>query len=280
MARSRGVGDRGGPRTPADAAYLQRFDTHMALPLVAAAVLPIFLVPGGIYPTLSAIVFIASWLVFVLDLVVYERRRVHYLQTWLGRFDLTVVVLTAPWFLVLGPDESKFVLLIRFARIFRLVMATRGARRLFERLGRVAIVAAVAVVLGSATAFRAEHATNPGFATFGDALWWGIVTLTTVGYGDIVPHTTTGRVAGVMIMITGISVLGLLAGSMAGFFGLGDDPPAEAPPAGADHPDEPDRPGSRDALALEVVELRTQVARLADEVARLTEPTDPARDTS
>ncbi len=49
-----------------------------------------------------------------------------------------------------------------------------------------------------------EHPKNPGFATVGDALWWGIVTLTTVGYGDIVPKTSAGRWAGVSIMITGI----------------------------------------------------------------------------
>jgi hypothetical protein len=49
------------------------------------------------------------------------------------------------------------------------------------------------VVLGSLVAYHAEHPTNPGFATIGDALWWGIVTLTTVGYGDIVPKTPAGR---------------------------------------------------------------------------------------
>ena len=232
VATARLVGQVGGPRTLDDAEALARFDKRMALPLIAGAVLPLFLLPeGGDFPILATAVFIAAWLVFVVDLVVYERRRVRYLQTWLGRFDLTVVVLTAPWFLIVGPVDSKFVMLIRLARIARLVMAGRGARLLFERLGKVALVAAGAVVIGAATAYRAEHATNPGFATFGDALWWGIVTLTTVGYGDIVPHTTAGRVTGVMIMITGISVLGLLAGSMAGFFGIDDTPLRTHPPS-------------------------------------------------
>jgi len=48
-------------------------------------------------------------------------------------------------------------------------------------------------VIGSLVAYHAEHPVNPEFATVGDALWRGIVTVTTVGYGDIVPKTTTGR---------------------------------------------------------------------------------------
>ena len=84
------------------------------------------------------------------------------------------------------------MVLLRLARLARLVMATKGARRLFERLGRVAIVAGGVVVIGSLVTYYAEHPTNPEFATVGDALWWGIVTLTTVGYGDIVPKTPSG----------------------------------------------------------------------------------------
>src|SRR5262249_56513789 len=98
-----------------------------------------------------------------------------------------------------------------------------------------AVVAGGVVVIGSLVAYHAEHPTNPGFATVGDALWWSIVTLTTVGYGDIVPKTETGRWAAVIIMFTGIAVLGLLAGSLASFFRLDNgkqsagSPPADAP---------------------------------------------------
>jgi voltage-gated potassium channel len=76
------------------------------------------------------------------------------------------------------------------------------------------------VVLASLGAYQAEHATNSEFAAIGDAFWWGIVTLTTVGYGDSVPKTTAGRFCGVAITITGIAVLGVLAGSLASRFSL------------------------------------------------------------
>jgi len=259
---------KGQARSPADAEALARFNQRMAVPLVISAVVPLFLLPGGAYPFLAAAVFIVSWLVFLVDLVVHERRLVNYLGTWLGRFDLLVVVLTAPWFLIVGTGGGKFVILIRLARVARVLMATVGARRLFKRLGAVALVAVGVIVVGAAVAYRAEHATNPEFKTFGDALWWAIVTLTTVGYGDIVPDTTAGRVDGVMIMVVGVSVLGLLAGSLASFFGLGTPASTGAPIEASDDT------GSREAVATEIGELRSQVARLADEVARLTSPHD------
>jgi len=160
----------GQARSPEDAAALEQFDERFALPLVLSAILPIVLAPGSTRSVLAAVVNIVAWIVFIVDFVVHERRLTHYLTTWLGRFDLSVVVLTAPWFLIFGPSEAKFVLLIRLARIARLAMATKGARRLFERLGRVALVAGLVVVFGAAVAYGAEHPTNPGFATFGDAV--------------------------------------------------------------------------------------------------------------
>jgi voltage-gated potassium channel len=108
------------------------------------------------------------------------------------------------------------------------------------------------------------------------------VTLTTVGYGDIVPITTAGRWAAVAIMVTGIAVLGVLAGSLASFFRV--DPPSEdgdapAPSDGGEGgaPPEPvatGPPATADvaALAAEIAALRRQVEVLT---SRLT-PDDHA----
>jgi voltage-gated potassium channel len=247
----------------------------MQLPIVVSAILPLLIVPQS-NGWVGAIVGVVTWLVFLFDYVVHTRRLERYGHTRVGRFDLFVVVATAPWFLFPGAQAFQFAALLRLARLARLVMATKGARRLFERLGRVVGVAGGVVVIGSLVAYHAEHPTNPGFATVGDALWWGIVTLTTVGYGDIVPKTTTGRWAAVVIMITGIAVLGLLAGSLASFFRLDNgtpsaaaspaEPPAESPagePAGSTAPHD----AALQALTTEVSALRLQVEALTARLA-------------
>jgi voltage-gated potassium channel len=254
----------------------------MQLPIVVSAILPLVIVPES-NGWVGVVVGVVTWLVFLVDYVVQARHLEHYGRTRLGRFDLFVVVATAPWFLIPGAQASQFVVLLRLARLARLVMATRGARRLFKRLGRVALVAGGVVVIGSLVAYHAEHPVNPEFATVGDALWWGIVTLTTVGYGDIVPKTTTGRWVAVVIMITGIAVLGLLAGSLASFFRLGNgQPSAGSPPADeAEHAPATPSDAALQALAAEVSALRYQVEILA---ARLTgalpglAPQEPAGD--
>jgi voltage-gated potassium channel len=116
------------------------------------------------------------------------------------------------------------------------------------------------LVICSLAAYEAERKTNPEFGSIGDAFWWGITTLTTVGYGDIVPITTAGRLAGVALMLTGIAVLGLLAGSLAEFFHLEEAEAEERSPetAAAEPVAVPD-----ELTALQG-ELRAVERRLAD----------------
>ena len=56
------------------------------------------------------------------------------------------------------------------------------------------------------------------FPTFGDGLWWAIVTLGTVGYGDIVPHTAWGRVVGSLVIVFGVTFIAFLTAIVTSAF--------------------------------------------------------------
>jgi voltage-gated potassium channel Kch len=74
------------------------------------------------------------------------------------------------------------------------------------------------VILTGALGFHAvEVGRNPSINGLGDSLWWALVTATTIGYGDIVPATTAGRVFGGFVMFTGIGVLGIWTAAIAAY---------------------------------------------------------------
>jgi voltage-gated potassium channel len=258
------------PVTAEQRKALKRWQAIWNLPIFVAAVVPLF-VTSPKTRWVQVAVGLGSWLVFLVDLIVQLRIAPDYLRRRNGKIDLGIVVLTFPFYLIPGINgNSAILLLARLARVVRLLLATAGLRRFAARVGKVAIVAAVIVVVASLGAYQAEHKTNPEFGTVGDALWWGIVTLTTVGYGDIVPKTTTGRLCGVVIMFTGIAVLGVLAGSLASLFNLqgssdsdsDEDRDAEA---GAD-------PTAGRSLPVELAALQAQlqaVERRLGELAQL-----------
>ena len=193
-----------------------------------------------------------------------------------GKIDLGIVVLTFPYYLIPGlSGASAILLLARLARVARLLLATAGLRRFAARLGKIALVAGVVVLIASLAAYQAEHKTNPEFATVGDSLWWGIVTLTTVGYGDIVPHTTAGRFAGIVIMFTGIAVLGVLAGSLASLFNLSESSENERAQRPA-----PTGAASPTAIQAELAVLQAQLRAAEDRLGKLVDriragPSDP-----
>ncbi|MCU1369124.1 MAG: Kef-type transport system, NAD-binding component [Ilumatobacteraceae bacterium] len=203
---------------------LVRWEKRMSPVIVLAALVPIVvaLAPrtkGDPYIGINVV----SWLIFLADLIVHLRWRPRYLKTGLGRFDLVIVVLTFPWYLIPGLQGTAILGLARLGRLLRLILAggtTKILRRLVERIGKASLYSLGLIIVCSEVVYRVEPASS-GFSTPSESIWWGFVTFTTVGYGDIVPETSTGRFVSVVLMVAGVALIGLLAGSLAEF--LADD---------------------------------------------------------
>jgi len=105
------------------------------------------------------------------------------------------------------------------ARIPGLALLARVVRN--ERSALTTVVALIVIVLlaAAAIAYALEGRAQPdAFGSIPQSLWWAMVTVTTTGYGDVVPHTPAGRVLAGGLMLCGFSVLALLAGILANGF--------------------------------------------------------------
>jgi len=121
-------------------------------------------------------------------------------------------------------------------RVFRVVRVYRGltrvsalggrklARQLIRERAQAALLAAAFLVMvvleiGSILVVRVESgAPGANITTGGDALWWAVVTIATVGYGDKYPVTAAGRLIGVLMIIVGVGLFGVFTGYLARMF--------------------------------------------------------------
>jgi voltage-gated potassium channel len=111
---------------------------------------------------------------------------------------------------------------LRPLRLLRLVVLVKVMQHAFGVAirGRVVVYTACSATLliyvASLAVLEAERG-YPGsdIKSFGEALWWSVVTVTTVGYGDFSPVSVTGRIIAVLLMIGGISLIGVVTGTLA-----------------------------------------------------------------
>ncbi len=218
------------------------------LALVATAYLATYSVhvlarPGGPLP---AIVWVGTWVtwgVFVIDYAVRfnlasDRRHwfLHHL------FDLAIVALP-----FMGPLRLLRVVVVFGALQKAVGDAVRGRILLFTVTGAALLIyVASLAVLG-------EERGHPGasITSFGKALWWSMTTVTTVGYGDLYPITVPGRLIAALLMVGGISLIGVVTGSLASWI---VQRVSEADTA------------NQAATAVNIDELRQEIWALAEEV--------------
>ena len=193
---------------------LQRWERRAEWPLAAAAVvfLVLFSIQVLAHPqgreafVLWAISWIV-WGVFILDYVVRLYLAPHRWR-WFVQHLLDFAIVALP--------------LVRPLRLLRLLVLIEVLQKAIGDAfrGRIVIYTVSGVVLLIYTASLAvfdKERYLPGATinSFGKAVWWSITTVTTVGYGDVYPVTNTGRVIAVLLMIGGISLVGVVTATLA-----------------------------------------------------------------
>jgi voltage-gated potassium channel len=150
--------------------------------------------------------------------------RLKYATSAGGIVDLLAVL--PFWFAFAVPDEFRVLLVFRIVRFLKIARYSPAMRSLLDVLysERRALFGCVVILLGTtlmagSLAHLAERNVQPDkFGTIPDAMWWAIVTLGTIGYGDVVPVTMVGKlVAGVTIFL-GLVMIALPVGIIANGF--------------------------------------------------------------
>lgn len=175
----------------------------------------------NIASSINWIVWLAFCAEYVGKLWLAPSRREYVRRAW---FDLLIIVLSPPF---LVPDALQGVRAVRLLRLLRLVRAAavvmiglkeagEGLRQ--RRFHYVLLTTVVIIAAGAIAIFAVEHGRNNNIQSVGDALWWAVVTTTTVGYGDVSPITTEGRLIAVGLMFVGIGFIGVFTATVTSYF--------------------------------------------------------------
>jgi voltage-gated potassium channel len=203
-----------------------RFAAAVELPMTILALLwlPVLVLPYIVH--LSPAVndtFVAIdlfvWAAFVLEYLVklyLSPGRRHFVRHHL--IDLAVITLP-----MLRPlRAARLLRLLNLARVgVVLANALRRTKALFTHRGLHFVLLAVMAIIFACSALVLSfeiNAKGSNIHNFGDALWWAVVTVTTVGYGDKYPLTAGGRGVATVLMFVGIGLIGVLTATVASYF--------------------------------------------------------------
>lgn len=153
--------------------------------------------------------------------------RVKYIFSPVAIIDLLAILpFYLPFFIAVDARSLRVLRLFRLMRIFKLgrysmafQMIVRVVKNRKEELMITFTMVVVLLILSSSLMYYIENEAQPDvFTSIPATMWWGVATLTTVGYGDVYPITPLGKLLGAFIAILGIGVFALPAGIIASSF--------------------------------------------------------------
>jgi len=163
-----------------------------------------------------------------------EKKHTAHLPAWRARLAFTVtpmalidLLAVAPFYLsLLIPIDLRYLRFFRLLRLLKLSHYFDGLqvfltvlRRESGAIAGALLTMVILIVVSACLMFSVENAAKPGhFDSITQAIWWAVVTLTTVGYGDITPITFGGKLLGIAIMLLGVGTMALPAGILAARF--------------------------------------------------------------
>jgi voltage-gated potassium channel len=202
--------------------------THPFEPVVLVATLaliPVLIVEhdvsSGGWLTAAKIANWAIWGIFAAELafilIVAPRKAAAMRAHWL---DVAIVLVSVPFFGQLL-SSLRAVRLVRLLRLLRASVVVGRAIQAQRNLssGNALRIAALSTIFFTVIAGAAQSTIDTkDFATFWDGVWWAVVTVTTVGYGDLYPHTVPGRIIAIVVMLVGVGFLAVLTATVASHF--------------------------------------------------------------
>jgi voltage-gated potassium channel len=203
------------------------YDVLLILTILASVLVVMLETVSGLQAEWGGALRAAEWFFTILFTVEYgvrlwcTRQPLRYARSFFGIVDLLSVLPTYLSAVLPGAQALLTVRALRLLRVFRvlkLAQYTSAASSLGQALSRsrqkivvfLAVVTTLVLVLGSLM-YLVEGPAN-GFTSIPRSVYWAIVTLTTVGYGDITPHTVTGQALASLVMILGYGIIAVPTG--------------------------------------------------------------------
>ena len=170
------------------------------------------------FELVSVIIFSLEYLIRIYT----SDKKLKFIFSFYGIIDLLAIL---PFYLSFGFD-LRSARILRFLRLFRIIKLVRynkaisrfsvAFKMIKEELTMFSVVSLILIYISAVGIYYFENAVQPeAFSSIFSSLWWSVVTLTTVGYGDAVPITIGGRIFTFIILMIGLGIIAIPSGMIS-----------------------------------------------------------------